>query len=245
MAFGGGGNDDILGGAGADMLYGDGGSDRIFGDEGDDLIDAGTGNDHVQGGAGNDTILAMAGDGDDTYWGDGMSASCGDGVDTLDMSAITANITADLGTGAGGRGSATSSQSGSDALWGIENIVTGSGNDVITASSAANVIDAGTGNDTFRFLSAADADGDTIMGFQPGDRIDLSGIDADIGSANHQFTLVTGSGFNAAGALRVTHESWQGQDYTLVEGNTNGGNDAEFTVKIKGHHTLTASDFDL
>src|SRR5690606_26244212 len=99
--------------------------------------------------------------------------------------------------------------------------------------------------DTFRFLSAADADGDTILGFQPGDRIDLSAIDADTTSAGHQFTLVTGSGFNAAGALRVTHETAQGQDYTLVEGNTNGGDDAEFTIKIKGHHILTASDLDL
>jgi Ca2+-binding RTX toxin-like protein len=238
MVFGGIGNDDILGGGDADMLYGDAGSDRIFGDEGDDLIDAGIGNDHVQGGAGNDTILAVAGDGDDSYWGN-------EGVDTLDISAITANITANLGTGAGGRGSAGSSQSGSDALWGIENIVTGSGNDVITASSAVNVIDGGAGNDTFRFLSATDANGDTILGFQPGDRIDLSGIDADSGSANHQFTLVTGTGFNAAGALRVTHQTVEGQDYTLVEGNTNGGSDAEFTLKIKGNHTLTASDFDL
>ncbi|GAA4130282.1 hypothetical protein GCM10023067_47960 [Aminobacter aganoensis] len=244
MAFGGDGNDDMLGGDGADMLYGDGGADRIFGDDGDDLINAGAGSDAVQGGSGNDLILASAGDGDDSYWGDGMS-SCGAGIDTLDMSAITANSTVDLGTGLGGRGSASSSQSGTDTLWGIENVVTGSGDDMITASSAVNVMDGGAGEDTFRFLSTADADGDTIVSFQPGDRIDLSAIDANTGSANHQFTLVTGSGFNAAGALRVTHETWQGQDYTLVEGNTNGGSDAEFTVKIKGRHTLTTNDFDL
>ncbi len=46
--------------------------------------------------------------------------------------------------------------------------VTGSGDDVITASKAVNVMDGGTGEDTFRFLSTADADGDTIVGFQPG-----------------------------------------------------------------------------
>ncbi|MBX3581130.1 MAG: M10 family metallopeptidase C-terminal domain-containing protein [Rhizobiaceae bacterium] len=245
MAFGGAGNDDILGGAGADMLYGDGGDDRIFGDDGDDLIDAGTGNDQVQGGAGNDTFLAAAGDGNDIFRGDGMVASCDDGTDTLDMSAITANATVDLGTGLGGRGSALSSQSGNDVLWGVENIVTGSGNDVITASRAINVMDGGAGNDTFRFLASADAHGDTIVGFQPGDRIDLSAIDADVGSANHQFTLVTGTGFNAAGALKVTHENVAGEDFTLVEGNTNGGSDAEFTIRIKGNHTLTANDFDL
>jgi hypothetical protein len=107
------------------------------------------------------------------------------------------------------------------------------------------VIDGGAGNDTFRVLSAADANGDTIVGFQPGDRIDLSGIDANTTSANHQFTLVAGAGFNAAGALRVVHETLEGEDYTLVQGNTNGGNDAEFTVKIKGHHTLITTDVEL
>ena len=61
---------------------------------------------------------------------------------------------------------------------GIENVVTGSGNDTITASKAVNVMDGGTGNDTFKFLSAADANGDTILGFQPGDKIDVSAIDA-------------------------------------------------------------------
>ena len=40
------------------------------------------------------------------------------------------------------------------------------------------MIDGGGGADTFKFLSSADANGDTIVGFQPGDKIDLSGIDA-------------------------------------------------------------------
>ena len=79
-------------------------------------------------------------------------------------------------------------------------------------------MDGGGGNDTFRFLSSADADGDTILGFQPGDKIDLSAIDADSGSSNHTFTLVTGSGFNAAGALKVAHETRDGEDYTRRRG---------------------------
>ena len=123
--------------------------------------------------------MAEAGDGDDTYFGDDMIGGAGN--DTLDMSAITANITADLGTGLMGRGSASSSQSGNDTLWGVENIVTGSGNDTITASASVNVIDGGAGQDVYRFHSAADANGDTIVSFQPGDKIDLSGIDARAG----------------------------------------------------------------
>ncbi|ODT08495.1 MAG: hypothetical protein ABS58_02165 [Mesorhizobium sp. SCN 65-20] len=244
MMFGGDGADDMLGGSGADMLYGDGGKDRIFGQDGDDLIDAGSGDDHAQGGAGNDLFLASKDDGDDTYWGDELAGGCGSGgSDTLDMAAITANITVDLGTGFQGRGSASSSQSGTDTLWGIENVVTGSGDDVITASKAVNVMDGGAGEDTFKFLSTADADGDTIVGFQPGDKIDLSAINA--GSTNGSFTLVNGSDISALGSLRVTHETEDGQDYTIVEGNTAGGSAPDFKLTVKGHHALTNDDFNL
>lgn len=242
--FGGDGADNMLGGAGKDMLYGEGGADRIFGNEDDDLIDAGLGDDTVYGGAGNDIIVAARGDGDDLYYGDEMSA-CINGNDTLDLSAITADLTVDLGNGFLGRGSASSSQSGSDTLWSIENVLTGSGNDTITASNAVNVMDGGGGNDIFRFLSSGAANGDTIEGFQPGDTIDLSGIDANTGSSAHEFTLVTGAGFNAAGALKVSHEIHDGEEYTVVQGNTNGGSNAEFKLNIKGHHDLTADDFDL
>ena len=150
IAFGGDGDDDVLGGGGADMLYGDGGKDRIFGQDGDDLIDAGAGDDQAQGGAGKDLFLASQGDGNDTYWGDELGGCGAAGSDTLDMAAITANITVDLGTGFEGRGSASSSQSGTDVLWGIENVVTGSGDDTIIASRAVNVMDGGSGEDTFR-----------------------------------------------------------------------------------------------
>jgi len=244
LIFGGDGDDNILGGSGNDMLYADGGSDRIFGGDGDDLIDAGAGNDIVFGGAGNDKIVASVGDGDDTYYGDDMDD--GFGIDTLDMSTITGNITADLGTGYLGRGTVVSAQSGTDTIWGIENIVTGSGDDVITASSAANVMDGGAGNDTFRFLSAADADGDTIIGFQPGDRIDLSAIDANSGAGGNQaFTLVNGSEFTGAAQLIITHESREDSDYTVVSGSTSGEVAADFRISIKGTHDLQASDFIL
>ena len=131
------------------------------------MIDAGTGNDTAHGGAGNDIFIASVNDGNDTYHGDELT-ECAVGIDTLDMSAIAANTNVDLGTGFMGRGSAVSSASGTDTLWGIENVMTGSGSDTITASKAVNIIDGGAGNEMFRFLSAEDADGDAIQGFQPG-----------------------------------------------------------------------------
>ncbi|WP_336270584.1 peroxidase family protein [Vreelandella arctica] len=243
VIFGHDGNDDIFGGDGDDMLYGDGGDDRILGGDGNDFINAGSGNDTVFGGNGDDIFVAEAGDGDDTYYGDDMVG--GSGNDTLDMSAITAAITADLGTGFMGRGSVSSAETGNDVLWSVENIVTGSGDDTITASRAVNVMDGGAGNDTFRFLSAADADGDTIMGFQPGDRIDLSSMDANgCAPGNQSFTLVT-EAFTGAGQLMFSHQTLDGEDYTVVQGNTTGDDDADFSISIKGRHELGVSDFNL
>jgi Ca2+-binding RTX toxin-like protein len=243
VIFAGAGNDDVLGGAGADMLYADGGNDRVLAGSGDDLVNAGSGSDVVFGGAGNDTFLAEAGDGDDAYWGDDMDG--GTGSDTLDMSAIVTSITADLGSGAGGRGSVASSETGRDVLRGVENIVTGSGDDRITASSAVNVLDGGDGNDTFRFLSARDADGDTIAGFQPGDRIDLSAIDADGGTCGNQsFTLVSG-GFTGAGQVMVSEEVREDGVYTVVRGNTNDDDEADFSIDVRGSHQITEGQFGL
>jgi Ca2+-binding RTX toxin-like protein len=244
VMFGGDGDDNMLGGSDADMLYGDAGNDRIFGDDGNDMIDAGAGNDTVYGGAGDDLIVASVGDGNDTYYGDDMMG--GTGNDTLDMSAITANITANLGGNGASSGSVLSSQSGTDTVWGVENIVTGSGNDTITANHAVNVIDGGAGNDVFRFLSAADANGDTILGFQPGDRLDLSAIDANGGVAGKQaFTLANGSSFSGPAQLVISHETRDDGDYTVVSGNTTGPDAAEFKISLKGIHDLKASDFVL
>ena len=239
MLFGGAGNDDVMGGDDDDMIYGDAGADRIFGDNGRDLIDAGAGNDTAHGGAGDDRFVAQSGDGDDVYYG-------GDGIDTLDMSAITSATTVDLGGGGSGRGSAVSTLGGTDTLWSVENVVTGSGADTIVASGAVNVMDGGGGNDTFRFLSTSDADGDTILGFQPGDKIDLSGIDANTGTAGNQsFTLVAGSTLSGAAQLAVTHETRADGDYTVVHGSIDGDSAAELRISIKGTHNLGNADFNL
>ncbi|MDC9825127.1 peroxidase family protein [Devosia sp. ZB163] len=239
------GNDTAMGGDDADLIYGGDGDDRLFGNDGNDTIDGGNGNDKAIGGHGNDRFVAQVNDGNDSYFGDDMSG--GNGNDTLDMAAITANITVDLGTGAQGHGSATSSQSGSDTLWGIENVVTGSGADRIIASEAVNVMNGGAGNDTFVFKSVAAANGDTIVGFQAGDKIDLSNIDANTTvSGNQAFgTTIVSSGVAAVGQLLVTHETINGVEHTVIQGNVDGDNPAEFKLNIVGNHNLTASDFTL
>jgi Ca2+-binding RTX toxin-like protein len=245
IIWGGTGHDTAFGGSGNDVIDGEAGDDRLFGDSGNDMLTGGAGNDTVVGGAGDDWFVAGNGDGDDVYFGDEINDATGTpGIDTLDMSTITANAKIDLGTGLGGMGSAYSSQTGTDTLWGIENVVTGSGNDTINASTAVNVMDGGSGDDTFMFLSAAHANGDTILGFETGDKIDLSAIDAHGGVAGNQaFTLVTNGAITAPAQIAITHETMDGHDYTVVSGNTAGNDNAEFRIKIEGIHDLTASNF--
>jgi len=236
VIFAGAGDDQVLAGADNDIVYGDAGADRIFGDQGNDLINAGAGDDTVFGGAGDDLIVAEVGDGNDVYFGD--EGGGGTSIDTLDMSAATANVTINLGSGALSNGTASSSQTGSDTIWGIENVNTGSGNDTITASNAVNVMNGGAGDDTYKFTSASAADGDTVVTFEPGDRIDLTGIDANIGTVGDQsFTLVSGAP-TAAGQLGVTYETRAEGDVTVVQGNIDGNADADFTIEIAGHQNL-------
>jgi Ca2+-binding RTX toxin-like protein len=221
-----------------DALNGGAGNDYINGLSGNDTMSGGAGSDVVVGDLGDDVFVAQVGDGDDVYYGD-------DGSDTLDMSAITANSTVDLGTGALGRGSVSSAETGEDTVWTIENVITGSGDDVITGSGSVNVMVGGDGDNTFRFQSAADADGDIIIGFNPSDKLDLGGIDADPGAAGSQsFTIVSG-GFTGLGQLMITLSEMAGEDVTLVQGMTGDGGPADFTIMVKGAHDLTATDFTL
>lgn len=238
VASGGAGNDEVHGGAGADMLFGNGGDDLLYGDAGNDIIEGGAGADKVWAGDGDDIVLATLNDGSDSYWG-------GDGVDTLDYSVATGNLKVDLGNGFMGRGQVVGGEVGTDTIYGFENIIAGSGHDEITASTAVNIMDGGLGDDVFRFTSVAAADGDTIYGFSPGDRIDFSAIDANSGQAGKQgFTLSSGTTLSGAGQIVVTHETRDGADVTVIRGSVDGDPDAEFALTLDGTHNLKVADFN-
>ncbi|SEI17413.1 Ca2+-binding protein, RTX toxin-related [Rhizobium tibeticum] len=235
---GGAGDDEMHGGAGDDMLFGNGNADFAYGDEGDDFIETGAGDDSAWGGAGDDTVIATSGDGNDRYWGEA-------GSDTLDYSVATANLTVDLGNGFMGRGQVSGGNSGTDVIYGFENFVGGSGHDVITATTAVNVMDGGAGNDTFQFQSVAAAHGDTIYGFQPGDKISFSAIDANEGTNGKQsFTLNAGSTLTAAGQVAISHEVRDGEEVTLIRATTDADPDADLELVLIGRHNLTANDFN-
>ncbi len=136
------------GSAGHDYVDALAGADDIQTGAGNDIIIAGLGNDQVQGGAGNDIFIATIGDGNDNYQGDA-------GIDTYDISRTNAGATINLATRSG-----TSTDIGTDRLDQIENIIGGSGNDVITGDGLANVLEGRGGND----IISAGAGNDTLIG---------------------------------------------------------------------------------
>jgi Ca2+-binding RTX toxin-like protein len=225
--FGDDGADNIVGQGGADQIFARGGDDIVIGGDGDDHLDAGAGDDTVIGGAGRDQIFAGEGDdlifaevGEDLVWAGGgndtifLKAGSGagqvrgeGGIDTLDLSSLTANTTIDLDGGQLSSGGATMTLSG------IENVIGGRGHDTIVANGAHNVLEGGAGDDTFVFRTAADANGDQILGFQTGDRIDFRAL----------FTNATVDGFDVAHV---------GAD-TVISGVADG---AAFAVTVVDQH---------
>ncbi|MBU6373240.1 MAG: cadherin-like domain-containing protein [Alphaproteobacteria bacterium] len=218
------------------------------GNTGDNVITGNSGANILSGGAGNDRFIAFATDGNDTYNG-------GTGVDTLDMSAITVNSTINLQTGA-----VQSTQTGTDTLSGIENVIAGSGNDRITAADGVqNRLAGGAGNDTFVFLARTAsgvgvANRDIILDFAKGaDRIDLSTIDADARAGGLQHLVFDGQ--VAAGAVAAGHIGYHYEtitdaagvttEYTVIEGNvrTVAGADTtmDFQIALAGHLVLTGA----
>ncbi|MBS7791460.1 hypothetical protein KTR66_15770, partial [Roseococcus sp. SDR] len=105
-----------------DTLSGGAGNDALGGSGGNDVLTGDAGDDVLTGGAGNDTI--DGGEGTDT-------AVYGNG-------GVTVNLTTGTSSGA----------QGADSLSGIENVTTGTGNDLVLGNRFSNVITTGAGNDT-------------------------------------------------------------------------------------------------
>jgi Ca2+-binding RTX toxin-like protein len=234
-----GGNDVVSAGSGDDTVLAGTGNDVVNAGSGNDTVIGGSGSDIVAGGNGSDAFVATIGDANDFYSG-------GAGTDTLDMSAMTAPVTINLG------GFASSAQTGIDLVSSIENAIAGSGNDNITGSSAANVLEGRAGNDTINAGNGADTVigglGDDIMNggtgsdtfvFAPGfgnDRI--QGFDANTAGGQDRLD-VTVFGISAADfAMRVAIAD-VGAD-TLI---TVDGLDTVRLLAIGNATTVTDADF--
>lgn len=227
--FGGTGNDQVYGGAGKDVLYGGTGNDELFGGADNDQLYGSVGRDIAYGGAGRDILYGGAGN-DELYGGEGNDDLYGGaGKDELQ----------------GGEGN--------DKLRGGEGndlIEAGAGNDRLVGGKGADLLSGGAGRDTFVFNTLADSTvktsgRDTILDFdgKAGDRIDLSGIDANKGSGGNQaFAFIGSEQFsNKAGELRFEKTASD----TFIYGDVDGDGTADFAIQVAGSTTFLKDYFIL
>jgi Ca2+-binding RTX toxin-like protein len=208
------GNDTLIGGAGNDTLYGNDGNDYLDGGESgslEDLLYGGNGddtltgegyNEYLTGGADSDTYLLNSTVSHDTSFY--ITEDANADSDTLDFSALTGNITFNLGST--GTQSATSNNAHTEYVFlsnstAIENILGSSGNDTLTGNSRDNYLFGGAGNDT---LSGGDgndwleggAGNDSLTGGSGDDTYvfnPVNGASGDLGSDTVTEAANTGS----------------------------------------------------
>jgi serralysin len=266
-AIGGSGADTIIGNEVANVLTGNAGNDTLTGAAGDDTLDGGVGNDSMNGGVGNDlyfvdtsadVVAELTGEGTDTV-SSSISYTLGDNVENL---ILTGGATDGTGNGLDNVITGNGHSNRLDGGAGDDRLIGGDGTDFLTG---------GLGNDVFvgeinsvKVVGKAGAISiDSILDFSKGDKIDLSGIDANTGVAGDQaFTLVNSANPNNAGELSIRHfgnmnaaEAALGMDLdgvdgvspfggpvSVVFGNVDGGA-ADFALVIVNSPALTTSDF--
>ncbi|WP_198370294.1 choice-of-anchor I family protein [Roseomonas rosulenta] len=209
------GADTLLGGTGNDSLRGGFGDDSIAGGNGADTIDAGPGNNRVDAGEGNDSVVAssgrdtiLGGAGADTIRG-GFNDDVLAGDDGNDL--VLGEGGLDLITGGKGddtldgglRDDTIDGGEGNDLVLGgvgRDSLSGGAGNDTVEGGLGIDTIEGGAGDDLLiggsgldRFIFGTGSGHDTILGYQPGERLVLedglgltsrSAFDADLDGAD-------------------------------------------------------------
>lgn len=124
----------------------------------------------------------------------------------------------------------------------------GAGSDLVRGGPGKDTLTGGPGADLFDFDQASDSPvgstkRDLIRDFVRGtDDIDLSGMDAKLGTAGDQaFTFIGTKAFTATGQLRASVNN----GHTIIQGSIDGDKSAEFEIDLNGKYTLTATDFIL
>lgn len=264
------GDDLAFGGSGADTLFGDEGNDTLDGSSGDDFIDGWNGDDVLVGETGNDDMLGFNGNdtmrgggGNDTMNGEAdddlMFGSAGEdsmfggsGNDTMDGDTQSDELFGGAGNDILRGGDGFDFLDGGD---GNDILAGGNGNDRLNGGAGQDTLRGNGQNDTYVFDSAFDStflasdliDNIQGVGAAGGDVIDLSGIDANtLVGGDQAFTFLgfqstlAGLGFGAGGLWLETSGN-----QSLLYGNTDGGNDIDFALRINDGPGITASDYIL
>jgi Ca2+-binding RTX toxin-like protein len=254
-------NNHIQGNNANNVLSGMDGDDVIYGNLGNDLLDGGTGADDMNGEFGNDTYI-VDNVGDSTYEGSNTVQDGVDTVKasvTYGLSPNIENLTltgsaAINGFGNGERNVITGNSAanqllgldGNDHLHGNggnDLLFGGNGNDLLIGDAGADFLTGGLGADIFRYQSVNDTPSgsgrDIITDFDGaflgvGDKIDLSGIDANaLAAGNQAFTYIGNATFTAAGQLRYNTTSG------ILSGSTDADAASEFQILLVGIPALT------
>lgn len=250
IVFGGAGNDEIFGQLGNDTVFAEGGQDSLFGGAGDDTLWGGNDDDEIFGGSGSDSLNGEEGNDllrgnqqNDTVRGEG-------GADTL-----FGDDGADFMLG-GADNDSLLGGNGADTLWGgsgVDTLAGGAGNDTLRGNASGDTLRGNAGADVFEFnqtLESFGTDVDLIDGIEGigafgGDRIDVSGIDANeltfgddafvfLGAVSSFVGITFGPG-----ALWVENVGTQ----TRLYGSVNNDSTIDFEVHINDFATFTASDY--
>ena len=205
------GDDTILGRAGNDQIFGGRGDDGLFGHYGRDTIKGGSGADYLFGGVGNDSLYGDTG-------ADNLSGNAGH--DRL------------FGGG------------GNDYLWG--DVGGAGGNDTLIGGAGIDSLGGGNGADRFVFSHVNHMNGgvgpaDWIMDFKgyEGDRLDLSGIDANpFRRGDQAFRFLGDADFtNRPGQLTYVAG--------FLHGDIDGNGRADFVIRFLPDVVLRAVFIDL
>jgi Ca2+-binding RTX toxin-like protein len=223
-------------------VFPDSNADTLFGGKGNDTLSAGNGDGDVSyGGNGNDYIYATLGI--DSAYG-------GVGIDTLDTTLYTGDYTVNLTTGL--------TDLAGESYVGFENLISGSGNDLLTGTAGANLITSGAGNDTINY-SGGD---DTVYGGAGNDYVhgsngvnvadggdDIDTIDFTILAGDFVINLATGiTNFDGESILNFENIlSGEGNDFIVGTSGSNAiyggmGNDTVF--QSGGNDTIYGGDGD-
>lgn len=243
--FGYAGNDILNGGLSSDVLIGDAGNDSLIGGDGVDDLNGGLGNDTLDGGLGADFM--EGGGGNDLYVYDDESDEvierAASGTDT-----VRATLSVDLADDAFRNieniqlsGTLGLSAFGSD---GNNDIKGNAGSNKIYGGLGKDLMSGGTGADRFIFESAAEskvgATRDVIRDFSNAqrDKIDLSGIDADVLAVGEQsFSFIGSAAFTEGVAGQVRFEGG------VLFANLDEDTAAEFSVALTGVTAMSTNDF--
>lgn len=263
-------DDQLVGALGVDKLYGDAGDDRLDGGEGNDYLYGGAGADRLEGGDASDTLdggtgadVLIGGVGNDIYvindLEDTIVELAGEGVDTArvgvdgwvlipEIESVQLTGTGDIGVTGNGVNNNIKGNTGDNRIDG------GAGNDTIDGGAGADTIIGGLGGDLLRGGSGGDTfvvahafggtlETDTIYDFvrAHGDRLDLSGVDANtLVEGDQAFSLV--SAFTKqAGQMTLLFTA----GVTLLRLDVNGDGRVDYQMKINGNVTGASGDWAL